>query len=147
MLPLALALDYRSEPPRMHGSRLKSREQLMTLDGDSLMLPLPELVQKLSSIIGKKLTAFVIAAKDTRAVDRLIEGELLSSDSEQRLRCAYQVATILSAYDSPHIAQAWLMGLNPELGDRVPIRLIREDNLEQLAPLILEAAGQYILGS
>jgi hypothetical protein len=38
------------------------------------------------------------------------------------------------------------MGLNPELGDREPIRLIREDNLEQLAPLILQAAGQYILG-
>jgi hypothetical protein len=63
--------------------------------------------------------ADVIGAKDTRAVDCLIEGELLSSDSEQRLRCAYQVATILSAYDSPHIAQAWLMGLNPGLCDRV----------------------------
>jgi len=75
----------------------------MTLNGDSLTLPLPELVQKLSSIIGRKLTAYVIGAKDTRAVDRLIEGEPLSSDSEQRLRCAYQVATILSAYDfSPH---------------------------------------------
>ena len=130
----------------MHGSKLKPREQLMTLDGDSLTLPLPELVQKLSSIIGKKLTAYVIGAKDTRAVERLIEDELLSNDSEQRLRFAYQIATILSAYDSPAIAQAWLMGLNPELGDRVPISLIREDNLEQLAPLILDAARQYILG-
>jgi hypothetical protein len=117
----------------------------MTLDGDSLTLSIPELVQKLSSIIGKKLTAYLISAKDIRAVDRLIEGELLSKDSEQRLRFAYQVATILSTYDSPTIAQAWLMGLNPELGDRVPIRLIREDNLEQLAPLVLNAAGQYIL--
>src|ERR1700693_3579286 len=123
----------------MHGSRLKSREQLMTLDGNSLMLPLPELGQKLASIIGKKLTAYVMGAKDTRAVDRLIEGELLSNDSEQRLRFAYQVATILSTYDSPAIAQAWLMGRNPKLGDCVPIRLIREDNLEQLAPLILNA--------
>ena len=118
----------------------------MTLDGDSLTLPLPELVQKLSSFIGKKLTAYLVGAKDTRTVDRLIEGELLSNDSEQRVRFAYQVAAILSTYDSPAIVQAWLMGLNPELGDRVPIRLIREDNLEQLAPLILKAAGQYILG-
>jgi hypothetical protein len=45
----------------------------MTLDGDSLTLSLPELVQKLSSIIGKKLTAYVISAKDIRAVDRLIK--------------------------------------------------------------------------
>jgi hypothetical protein len=117
----------------------------MTPDGDSLPLSLPELVHELSSIIGRKLTAFVIGAKDTRAVDRLIEGEPLGSDSEQRLRCAYQVATILSGYDSPHLVQAWLMGLNPELGDRVPIRLIREENLEQLAPLVLKAAGQYII--
>jgi uncharacterized protein (DUF2384 family) len=106
----------------------------MTLDGDSLTLPLPELVPKLASIIGKKLTAYLIAAKDTRAVDRLIEGELLSDDSEPRLRSAYQIVTILSTYDSRAIAQGWLMGLNPELGDRVPISLIREDNLEQLAP-------------
>jgi hypothetical protein len=70
----------------------------------------------------------------------------LSNDSEQRLRFIYQVATTLSKYDSSAIAQAWLMGLNPELGDRVPISLIREDNLEQLAPLVLKAAGQYILG-
>jgi hypothetical protein len=48
----------------------------MTLNGDSLTLPLPELVQKLFSIIGRKLTAYVIGAKDTRAVDRLIEGDL-----------------------------------------------------------------------
>jgi hypothetical protein len=110
----------------------------MTLDADSLTLPLPDLVQKLSSIIGKKLTAYVAGAKDARTVDRLIEGELLSNDSEQRCRLAYQVATILSTYDSPAVVQAWLMGLNPELGDRVPIRLIREENLQQLAPLILK---------
>jgi uncharacterized protein (DUF2384 family) len=90
------------------------------------------------------LTAYLVSAKDIRAVDRLIEGELLSNDSEQRLRFAYQVATILSTYDSSAAAQAWLMGLNPELGDRVPICLIREDNLEQLAPLVLNAASQYI---
>ena len=73
MPPLALAPYSRSEPPRLHGSRLKPKEELMTLDGDSLTLSLPELVQKLSSIIGKKLTAYVISAKDIRAVDRLIK--------------------------------------------------------------------------
>jgi hypothetical protein len=42
--------------------------------------------KKLFSIIGKTLAAYLIGAKDTRAVDRLIEGELLSDDSQQRLR-------------------------------------------------------------
>jgi len=41
--------------------------------------------------------------------------------------------------DSPAVAQAWLVGVNSELGDRVPIRLLRESNLDQMAGLIVGA--------
>ena len=36
--------------------------------------------------------------------------------------------------------QAWLTGLNPELGDRVPLRLLRESDIYAVAPAILSAA-------
>jgi hypothetical protein len=38
------------------------------------------------------------------------------------------------------VIQSWLTGLNPELGDRVPLRLMRENDLETVAPEIMEAA-------
>ena len=45
---------------------------------------------------------------------------------EHRLRVAYEVAALLVKRDSPETAQAWFQGLNPELGDQSPARLLRE---------------------
>jgi hypothetical protein len=113
---------------------------------DSLMLPLPEIVQALVSVVGKKMTAFVAGVKDTRAIDRWIDGAQSYNEAEQRLRLAYHVVMILSSHDSPRVVQAWLMGFNPELGDRVPIRMLREKNLDQVAPLVLGAARTFAAG-
>jgi len=107
---------------------------------------MPELVHVLASIIGKKLTAFVAGVKDTRAIDRWIEGKKSYSEAEQRLRFTYQVVMALTAHDSPAVVQAWLMGINPELGDRVPIRLLKENDLDQVAPLVLSAARAFSAG-
>jgi hypothetical protein len=51
----------------------------------------------------------------------------------------------LSEYDSPAVVQAWLTGVNPELGDRVPLRLMRENEIDDVAPDILSAV-RAILG-
>jgi hypothetical protein len=45
--------------------------------------------------------------------------------------------------DSPAVAQAWLVGVNPKLGDRVPIRLLRESTLDQVAGPIVGAARVF----
>jgi hypothetical protein len=50
----------------------------------------------------------------------------------------------LSEYDSPAVAQAWLTGVNPELGDRVPLRLMRENEIDAVAPAILNAARAFL---
>jgi hypothetical protein len=60
------------------------------------------------------------------------------------LRFAFQVARALSEHDSPAVVQAWLTGVNPELGDRVPLRLMRENEIEAVAPDILSAARAYL---
>jgi hypothetical protein len=49
---------------------------------------------------------------------------------QQRLRLALQVAAMLSEKESPRIAQAWMQGLNPQLDDRFPARLIREGDVQ-----------------
>jgi hypothetical protein len=52
----------------------------------------------------------------------------------------------LTIKDSPAVAQAWLVGVNPELGDRVPIRLLKESNLDQVAGTIVVAARAFAAG-
>jgi hypothetical protein len=60
------------------------------------------------------------------------------------LRFAFQVARALSEHESPAVVQAWLTGVNPELGDRVPLRLMRENEIDEVAPAILIAARAYL---
>ena len=49
-----------------------------------------------------------------------------------------------AGHDSPAVAQAWLTGVNPELGDRVPLRLMRENEIDEVAPAILSAVRAYL---
>jgi hypothetical protein len=107
----------------------------------------PEVVSALAEIIGRKLTAYIAGVKDVRAIARWLEGAAPYGDVEQRLRFAFQVAYMLAQHDSPRVVQAWLVGINPELGDRVPLRLLREGDLELVAPQILRAASAFIAGA
>jgi len=106
----------------------------------------PELVRELTEIIGKKLTAYIGRVKDVRAVDRWIEGAAPYKNAEERLRFAYRVVKTLRIHDHPHVVQAWLTGLNPELNDRAPVRLLREGNLKKVGPQILGAARAFVAG-
>jgi len=109
-------------------------------------LPASKVVAKLVEIVGRKLTAYIGGVKDARAVDRWIAGGGIYGGAERRLRFAFQVVRALSELDSPAVVQAWLTGVNPELGDRVPLRLMRENEIDAVAPAILSAARAYLSG-
>jgi hypothetical protein len=113
---------------------------------NSLMLTLPELLHTLISNIGKKLTAYVAGVNHPEIIESWIAGELFPGDAEKRLRFTYQIVMTLMTKDSPTVAQAWLVGVNPELGDRVPIRLLRESTLDQVAGPIAGAARAFAAG-
>jgi hypothetical protein len=113
---------------------------------EALRLPLPELVRRLADLIGRKLTAYAAGVQDTRALDRWIDGVRPYGDAEQRLRLTFQVARTLADYDSPSIVQAWLMGVNPELGDRVPLSLLREGEIGTVGAEVMAAARSFIAG-
>lgn len=110
------------------------------------LIDFPTLVLELSDILGKKLTAYIGGVRDVRAVDRWIDGTEPYKDAEKRLRLAFRVAKTLRDHDHPHVVQAWFTGLNPELNDRVPVRLLREGNLEKIGPEILSAARSFVAG-
>lgn len=113
---------------------------------ESLTLSFPELVKRLTDVIGRKLTAYVAGVKDVRALDRWMEGSEPYGEAEARLRFTFQVVSTLLEHDSAKIIQAWLMGVNPELGDRVPLRLLREADLNSAAAEILAAVRAFIAG-
>lgn len=114
---------------------------------ESLRLPVPELVRQLVDILGRKLTAYICNVKDARAVDRWIAGGTLYGNGEEKLRLTYQVARMLHGYDSSEVVQAWMTGINPELDDKAPLRLLRDGKPEDVAPEILRAARTFVAGS
>lgn len=107
----------------------------------------PEIVREIVEILGKKLTAYIVRVKDTRVIDRWMRaGVEPYRDAEPRVRLAYQIAKTLSEHDSPRVVQAWFLGLNPELQDRAPIRLLREEDPEKVGPELLNAMRAYLAG-
>ena len=113
---------------------------------EATTLPFPELVKRLSDLIGKKATAYIASVKDVRAVERWMSGASPYKNAENRLRLAFQIAKVLSQYEGQDVARAWLTGLNPELDDRVPIRLLREEEPEAIGPQILSAVRAFLAG-
>jgi hypothetical protein len=56
------------------------------------------------------------------------------------------VARTLCEQDTPAVVQAWMTGVNPELGDRVPLRLLREGDPHIVGQEILRAARAFLAG-
>ena len=113
---------------------------------EAISLPFPELVSRLAALIGRKLTAYVASVKDVRTVDGWIGGNSPYGDAESRLRLTFQVVRTLTDHDSQRIVQAWLTGVNPELGDRIPLRLIREGDLNIVGPEVMGSVRAFIAG-
>jgi hypothetical protein len=107
----------------------------------------PEVVSELRDILGARLVAYLGSVKETRAVRQWAEGERAPSEEvRNRLRLALQVALSLAADESREISQAWFQGLNPQLEDRSPARLLREGELEEVGPAVIAAARAFLIG-
>ncbi|HET9184384.1 MAG TPA: DUF2384 domain-containing protein [Candidatus Angelobacter sp.] len=121
----------------------------MIAQRESVILPLPQLVAGLVQILGKKITAYIGSAKDTRTVDRwMSNGESFTpyKGVEERLRAAFHVAKMLSGQESDRVIQSWFTGLNPELDDRSPSRVLREADIQRGGPEVLRAARAFLAG-
>jgi hypothetical protein len=107
----------------------------------------PEVVSELRELLGARLVAYLGSVRETRAVRQWAEGQREPSDEvRQRLRVALQVAIPLAAAESPAIAQAWFQGLNPQLNDLSPARMLRDGELEEVGPSVIAAARAFLIG-
>lgn len=111
---------------------------------DSLRLPAPDLVRELRDILGAKLVAYLGSVKETRAVRQWADGERkVSAETLLRLRSAYYIAAMLDERDDRSVVQAWFQGMNPQLDDVAPARLLREGILDETGPAVLAAARAF----
>jgi hypothetical protein len=77
-------------------------------------------------------------------VTRWLRGEGVDAVNAEKIELLEMVwSSLLRLYDPP-TARAWLLGLNPHLGDRRPIDLIRRGRIEELMKAIrAERAGSF----
>jgi hypothetical protein len=107
----------------------------------------PEVVGALRELVGPRLVAYLGSVRETRAVHQWADGARAPSEAvQQRLRVALQVASMVAEVEGPRIAQAWLQGLNPQLEDRSPARLLREAELQEVGPAVIGAARAFLVG-
>lgn len=115
----------------------------MRMQNTMMETPFSELLTDLIGVIGNKLTAYLASATDTRMIDLWIAGAPPERQAEERIRFAYQVVNILRLYDEPEVVQAWLTGINPDLGDRTAIRMLRDNPIDLVGPMLLMAAKNF----
>lgn len=113
----------------------------------AVRVPVPALVEELRELLGARLVAYLGSVKETRAVHEWADGiRAPSADTVRRLRVALQVALAISAVDGPEVTQAWFQGLNPQLEDRSPARLLREGELDEQGAAVIAASRAFLVG-
>lgn len=111
---------------------------------DSVNLEVAPLVAELREMLGARLVAYLAGVGETRAVRQWAEGSRrMPAETEARLRLAYHVAGIVAESNAHRVVQTWFQGMNPQLEDRSPARLIRDSAPEQSGPDVLAAARAF----
>lgn len=102
------------------------------------------MVYELTNRIGKKLVAYIAGITQRGTVDSWIAGrKSVPRGTRERLRFAHSLIDQLLLTDAPSVAQAWLTGVNPALGDKAPIAILRDSNLSVEGERILAAARRF----
>ena len=105
----------------------------------------PEVAQELRDILGARLCAYLGSVREARAVHQWADGSREPAVGiQRRLRVALHVGAAIAAVDGPAVAQAWFLGLNPQLEDRSPAYLLREGDLDELGPEVIGAARAFL---
>ncbi|WP_307482343.1 hypothetical protein [Microbacterium trichothecenolyticum] len=93
--------------------------------------------------LGKKAVA-AIFGKDVRTIDRWLKSPTrLDMDNERLLRDSFQIYSLIEEADDAHVARAWFLGMNPNLGDHSPIEVLAEGRARE----VVAAARVFVNGA
>jgi len=110
----------------------------------AIRAPIEDVASFLQDLLGRRLVAYIAGVQDTKTVARWAHAEVgeVRSKSVKRLRTAYEIAQLLTQFDSPRIVQSWFIGLNPQLGDTSPAEAIHDGRLKEA----MYAARAFVAG-
>lgn len=99
----------------------------------------------ISDQLSLKLVAYIGGAGETATVQEWAEGiSRPTPETSARLQLAAQAAdTIAEVGNSAAVVQAWFQGMNPQLSDRSPARVIREGDPHTVGTEVLSAARAF----
>ena len=107
--------------------------------------PVPEIVDDLRKALGAKLVAYIAGVSETRTVREWAEATRRPTPAaEDRLRLTHRVVTLISQSEGEAIVPTWFQGMNPQLGDRSPARVLHEDRFGEAATRVLAAANALV---
>lgn len=102
------------------------------------------LTKTLQKHLGQALLA-VIVDSSPRTIARWISGDTTPSASTERLlRDVAQIFDVITTVDTPQVARAWFMGMNPQLEDQAPAELLASNPTATRS--VMAAARAYVAG-
>lgn len=112
---------------------------------DSIRRPITEIVANVRAALGAKLVAYVAGVSETRTVREWADGARKPSPAaEDRLRLVHRIVALIGQSEGEAVVPTWLQGMNPQLNDRSPARVLREDAFDEAGPRVLAAANSFV---
>lgn len=110
---------------------------------EAYRLEIREIAAVLQETLGQRLTAYAIGIKDPKAIGRYARGEQApQSNQERNIRELFRLTRLLLEHETPATVRAWMIGLNPELGERPPADVLHEMDHQS----VLRAAEAFVAG-
>lgn len=108
----------------------------------SVSTPFNVIIRDLIDLLGLRLVAEIAGVTETRAVREWADGiREARGTTHARLRFALRLVWLLaSSSGSAEAARAWLECPSPQLGNRIPARVLRNGDLEEVGPELVNAA-------
>ena len=100
----------------------------------AMSVPLTELVDSLSKLLSRRMTAQIAGVKDGKTITRWATGqitEVRDIEVEQRLRASYEIIQLLLVGEAESTVRAWFLGLNPLLHDSAPLDTLAAGQLKE----------------
>lgn len=112
---------------------------------DAIRSSVPRLVDDLREALGAKLVAYIAGVSETRTVREWAENTRKPSPTaESRLRLTHRIVSLISQSEGHDVVPTWFQGMNPQLGDRSPARVLHEDSFDEAGGRVLAAAKAFV---
>jgi hypothetical protein len=112
---------------------------------DSIRHTVPKIVDDLRVALGAKLVAYIAGVSETRTVREWAEAvRRPTAATEERLRLVHWVVTLISQSEGQAVVPTWFQGMNLQLGDRSPARVLHEYSFDEAGARVLAAANAFV---